>query len=473
MSEKEVNKDVVEESIKEEKPSEEKPKKKNSGLKYLLNIVLVLVVTAVATIITLFKDPNNGPDVIFSNVMSADYRWILATIGVALLSTFIQGLILVCYARLYTRRYHIHQGLACYFIGTFYSGVTPGASGGQVMQAYTYKKQGVPISAAASIMVMQSIIYQVLLIIYGVLSIVIKSKTIFSIPAFSFKLNDTQITLPVLPLIILGFGLNLMFISLMFLMSYWKSFHRFVLGPVISFLAKIKILKNPDKKREDLRIQVENFKIELKRLLSNIPFLILIVILTFLVMTCNFSVPFFLGKALGSTNLQTVESFWDVIFYYNFHQMVTGLVPIPGAAGISEYFYNALFTSLLGAQNIDASQLLWRTINFTIPLIIGGFISAFYRASPKEETRNKEISRQTFVSLQHETFIERSQTAEEAYATKRLSRRAIMESLKKRNEEDKRKAEEKKRQKEAMKATNNEENDGWGKLDINNDEEDD
>ncbi len=458
---------MAEEIKKENVDNQEEKKQKHSGIKYLINILLVLAVTFVAVLITLFSDPNAGPQQILATVRHANWMWI----GIAFLITFfailIQGVILFFYARLYTRKYHVYQGLAVNCIGIFYNAVTPGASGGQVMEAYTYKKQGVPISAAASIMVMQGIVYQIVLIIYGILAITIKSETIFSIKAFEFTINGYDISLSSLPLIIIGFGLNLFMIVLLFGMSYWKRLHNFILGPLIGGLAKIKIVKNPDKSRENLRIQVENFKIELKRLFSNIPFLILVLLLNFIVMTCNFSLPFFVGKALGSVSMESVQSFWDVVFFSNFHQMIAGIVPIPGAAGISEYFYNQLFATYMitetGESIISASQLIWRTISFTIPLIVGGFVSAFYRASPKEEARTSGISHQTFVSIQHETFIERSKSAEEAYQTMRLTRSAIKESLKKRNAEDRKKRLEKKKLKEAKAHSKDE----YDKLDIN------
>ena len=64
-------------------------------------------------------------------------------------------------------------------------------------------------------------------------------------------------------------------------MSYSHRIHNFIMHYGVGFLAKIKILKHPDQTRESLRIQVENFKIELRRLLSNIPITITILVLFF------------------------------------------------------------------------------------------------------------------------------------------------------------------------------------------------
>ena len=443
-------------------------KKKNSYIKYILNIVIVLIVTISSFCITFFTDY----DTITSSFNNVDWLWILASFGLVVLAMLVRSLIYFCFARLYTRKYYYHQAIAIDQIGTFYNGVTPSSSGGQFMQAYTYKKQGLPISAGASIMVMTSMIYQFVLIIFGVLSLIFESEKIFSIPAVA--ISDT-FSIPILPLIILGFGLNVAFIGLLLLMSYSKHFHHFILGPCVNFFHLIRLVKKPEKTRENLRIQVENFKIELKRLLSNIPFTVLIIILYAISMIVLFGVPCFVGKALGATYELNFANFFHSVFYSNFHQMITGLIPIPGSAGVSEYFFNQLFDSYYGLVNgqtiTSGAQIIWRFLTFTLPLLLGGIVTAFYRASPKEQVQERVINRQTFVALQRETYIERKQSADTLYETTRLTRQAIMSSLKIRNkkekEEKKAKLEEEKKKKLEETIINN---DDWNEFDIGDDD---
>ena len=136
--------------------------------------------------------------------------------------------------------------------------------------------------------------------------------------------------------------LNVGVILLVLLMAYWHGFHNFVMGPVISLLSKIKILRNPDKTRENLRVHVENFKIEFRRLWTNIPFFILVFFLFALYMTLKFSIPYFCGLALHNEHT-SIKYFWDSIFLGNYHQMITGILPLPGSAGVSEFFFTKLF----------------------------------------------------------------------------------------------------------------------------------
>lgn len=430
-----------------ESPATAKEKKKKSVLKYILNITLILTATGLAVFFAL----RGNADKIFDSLSKADVRFMLVVLGLMLGCILIRSFILFCFAHLFTRKYHLHQAIAVDQIGEFYNAITPGASGGQIMQAYTYKKQGVQIASAVSILAMYSIVYQVVLIVFGTVSFIAKYDFISSLGYIetAIKINDVPLNLPIWPLTILGFVLNVGVIAVVFLMGYWHGFHNFIMGPVIGLLAKIKIVKHPNKMRENLRIQVENFKIEFRRLSTNVPFLILVVLSFTVYMLTKFSIPFFVGKALGNQNADA--SFWDCIFLSNYHQMITGLIPIPGSAGVSEFVFYKLFMNerelsagffivydAAGIPDLEATStlcrsalLVWRSSTFVIPITIGGLVTAFYRSSPKNDAtiQGEMPNRQTFFSLQQATFVERSTEVDALVETSKLSRDAILEKL--------------------------------------------
>ena len=442
MPNKELEKKVAEH---EQMVESGKARNKKSTIKYILNISLVLIATSLAIFFAIKDDAIE----IGRYLRSADYHFILAIIGVMFGCILVRSFILFCFAHLFTRKYHFHQAIAVDQIGQFYNAITPGASGGQIMQAYTYKKQGVQISSAVSILAMYSIVYQAVLIVFGTISFIVKYDFIISIGAIKTNLefNGVPLDIPIWPLTIVGFLLNVGVIFIVFLMGYWHGFHNFVMGPVVNLLHKIKLVKNPDKTRENLRIQVENFKIEFRRLSTNIPFLILVIVSFTAYIILKFSIPYFVGKALG--NESTVASFWDCIFLSNYHQMITGLIPIPGSAGVSEFVFFNLFLNtkapekgfftvfIDGVASLDASTtlcqaslLLWRTSTFVIPIFIGGLVSAFYKSAPKNEAHMGDIpNRQTFVSLQKETYVQRYEEVASLVETSKLSREAIIAKL--------------------------------------------
>ena len=458
-----MNNEELEKQV--EQKEQDQPRPKKATAKYIINISLVLIATSLAIFFAIKDDANE----IFNTLVSANVNYLLIVVGIMAGCIIVRSFIYFCFAHLFTRKYHFHQALAVDQIGQFYNAITPGASGGQIMQAYTYKKQGVPVSGAVSILAMYSIVYQVILIVFGTVSFIVKYDFITKlgyIPT-TISVNDVgmALELPIWPLTIIGFLLNVGVIAIVFLMGYWHGFHNFIMGPVVSALSKIKIIKNPDRTRENLRIQVENFKIEFKRLSTNIPFLILVVVSFVAYMNLKFCIPYFVGKALG--NQSESATFLDCIFLSNYHQMITGLIPIPGSAGVSEFvFYNlfmnegnfetgffCVFKEVIengvvkrvpdeaATRTLCRSALLiWRSSTFVIPILIGGFVAAFYRSSPKNEFHVGDIpNRQTFYSLQKETYVQRFEEVESLYETSRLSREAIIEKLKPKKRKNKKK----------------------------------
>ena len=427
------------------KEFKEEPKKKNTVVKYTIYIILVIVITGVALFLTLKDNFNTVIDLL----ASANLTWLLITLGVMFLSVLIRSLILFVFARLYSRDYYFHQALAVESIGTFYSAVTPGASGGQVMEAYTFQKQGLPVSNAVSMLAMYSIVYQIVLTVFGIIAFIVKFDFLNTIRAITIDIGALKFEISIWVLTIIGFLLNVSVTLLVFMMAYWKGFHNFIMGPVISLCYKLHIVREKEKAQENLRVQIENFKIELRRLLTNGPFTILVTLLFILMLFVRFSLPFFCGKVLY--NESTHANIWDSVFLSNYHQMVTGLIPLPGSAGISEYFFLELFVntknpsagfyySTKGTSIVDASQalgsaalLIWRTISFTFPLLVAGFVTAFYRTRGKHSMRfsDREVYeyRKTMIELKRETILERQTLLEDMIHTSSLNKEAINKKI--------------------------------------------
>ncbi len=417
-------------NIKKEVENEKPKKKKNGAFKYVIYLSFVLIATGLALYLSLRKD-FAGTIKAFSN---ADWKWILIILSVICFSFIVDALVIYIFMRLYTRKYHYLQGLSVSMIGSFYKGITPGASGAQVMEAYTLKKQGTQISNAASILVMYFILYRAALIIFDLITVIFKWSLLKQIGSIPISIGSLKFGIPLAPLTIIGFVFNLSLIGFLVLMSYSHKMHNFIMHYGVGLFAKLHLVKNPDKTRETLRIQVENFKIELRRLLSNFRVSLLILILLFIGLICQFSIPWFAGMALNgygasSTGGPTFTAFWDACFMSAYHQMITGLIPLPGGAGISEIFFSTLFENYyISPAIVSAAQILWRIATYHIVLVVCGIFSAFYKGSPKEKAL--EIDRRTFVTMQLETYEERKKSADSSYETKQMSRKELQNRLK-------------------------------------------
>lgn len=392
---------------------------------YFINISLIITICG----LVLYFSLRNEFDEIVGYLRNANIWYILVIFGLTVVSYLLIALSLTIFARLYTNKYKVHQAFSNVMIGTFYNSITPSNSGGQFVQAYVFDKQGVKISNAASILVMQFIVQQSALVIFGLVALLANFNTL--ITKFG-TINIYGIPFNPISLAIIGFCLNAAVIVGLLAMSYSVKFQNFIINRVIRFLAKIKIIRKPEEKILSLTAQVENFRIELRRMQSNIPVTILNVILLSLRYLVLYSIPYFCGKAL---NAQINGSWLDSVFNAAYLQMITNLIPTPGAAGGSEYFYLIIFKGFFGSAVdgasptaiANATNLLWRSFTFYSGLVIGALFAAFYKSTPK--TIEFKSDRKTFVDLQISTYAERKESSETMYRTTQLSRKEIENRL--------------------------------------------
>jgi len=408
---------------------EPKKNKKKSKLKFIVYFTMIIILTALALYLSL---RNNFGGVVDA-IKNSNVYFLLLIVGVIGVAVSLEGFAIFCFARLYTRNYNYAQGMATSMIGTFYKGVIPGPSGTQVMEAHTLKKQGLKISNGASIVAMSYIVQQICMLFICTLALIFSNGLLFEIGDFKVEIGTFVIRFRAFWLVIVGYLVTIITILVLFLMSYSKIIHRLILNSGINLLTKLHLIKDPEKKRESLRLQVENYKIELRRLFSNIPFFILMAITFSLIYILKASIPFFAGLALDGYNSTTIgqanfASFWETVCISTYHTMVTGVFPIPGGAGISEYFFNTLFQNFYATSEIVvASQIIWRFSTYHLLLLISGIVSATYRCAPKEI---EQTSKEDFIFIQETTFEERKATSDELFTKSYLGKNDFSTNLK-------------------------------------------
>lgn len=420
---------------------EKKKDSKNKIGKYLLYLFLIFGLTTLVLFLSLRGNTKyQGVEMptikaVGKMILDIDIKYFFIFLGILVLSHSLTAFALFCFARLYTRKYKYHQALMNSLIGTFYNDITPGSnSGGQFAQAITFKKQGLPISNAASVLVMQYIVYQSCLLILGLISL-FRIDKVLDIGIISIG----DVNIPIVIFIILGFLLNAIVIISILIMSYSRTLHNFILNHGVNLLGKLHIVNNIENKRLELRIQIENFRIEMRRLQSNIPFSILIFIVTLLVLIINDSFPYVVGLSLNAFNNPGSDIFnriFESVVFTNYHLMICGLIPIPGSAGVSEFIFTNLFKnyydkSFVQMEGTKAAMLLWRLLTYYIPFVIGAIVASTYKTKGVERSeRFYSLDNNTFVTLQLETYDERKKSSDEIYETKTLERKELIKRLK-------------------------------------------
>lgn len=242
----------------------------------------------------------------------------------------------------------------------FFNGVTPFSTGGQPMEAYMLKQQGVRYSKGVNIILQTFIFYQTALVIYGLLAVLFN---------YSFNLFDK---VPILrKLILIGFLINTLVVVFLFIIAFAKRLNRFLMDKVIRVLAKLRIIKNKEEMLNKMNERLEVFHECASHLKNHKSLFIKGVVLNFLSLTFFYIIPLFLAFSMDdytSLNIMTaiVSSAYVLI--------IGSFVPIPGASGGIEYGFLAFFGNFISGSNLSAMLLVWRFITYYLGMIMGAIL---------------------------------------------------------------------------------------------------
>lgn len=338
---------------------------KNILKKYVTNIALIVLFAGLALYFSLKGDFYLVIDI----VKGAKIGWVLVALALILLYQMIEGGILQVFGRLYKKDYSFKQGCVNAFVATFFNGITPFQSGGQFAQVYVFNKQGIPPSYAASILLMNFIVYQSTVVLYTLFIIVTKFK------------YYTQNFSGFFSLALIGFGVSFVVICGLFLGAKSKWFQNFLVNGVLRLGALVRIVKDYESTAIKLERQLEDFRRELVNLSKNKNILILGAIANVVRLTVLYAIPYFCARSLGIQ--LSFAHLIECIGICSFVYMITSFVPIPGASGGSEGIFVIMFSFILGDIGAKSSMLVWRFITYYLVVLLGALIFML----------NKEINR--------------------------------------------------------------------------------
>ncbi|MDD7736073.1 MAG: flippase-like domain-containing protein [Bacilli bacterium] len=370
--------------------------------KYILNISIMVIVTAIAMFF-IFKD---NPKEVIQNLQNCNLLFLVIALLIMLGFYLVEGLILTVLARMYKRDYPYYKGCLNCMIGAFFSGITPSNSGGQFVQAYTFSKQGIKITNAASILLMHFIVYQIVSVIFSAGILIFKFEELRS---FTSDINIFGFKFEILSLAVIGFAINTLMILGLLFAAFSKKLHSFITTTGVSIMYKLHLCKNKEQKSIELNAKFESFRIELKRLMQNANVLIVTVLLFLIKMILYNVIPFFIALSLG-VGFSSENTFMNIVNCTSmslFSTTITAMVPIPGASGGAELVFKMLFNNFFVADSskINAIILIWRSVTYYIGLLIGFVVFLLYHESPKKESlhgNEKTLLQLRIVALDNE-----------------------------------------------------------------------
>ena len=337
---------------------------KKNKIKYIFNFLLIAIVLS---IVLYFSLKDNYQEII-STILKMNYIWIFAAILALIIYRLCASL----------GHYYIIKAnngkvsyLKCFQINLmilFFHGITPFAGGGQPMEIYFLHKEGIPVTKATNITLQNFIVYQIALILTGLIALIYNH-------IFNVFPNDSLIKY----LVVLGFTINTLVLVVTFILSFGKKTNKFIIEKEIHFLAKIKIIKEEKKTQEKCQKYLQSFHdnaIELKKNKKIVAFMVLINIIGLMTM---YSMPYPILRGMG-ININIFE----VITAIAYVMIIGSFVPIPGGTGGIEYSFIFFFQYLISGSILHAAMLVWRLISYYLGMIFGAIALSLYRKKEKK-----------------------------------------------------------------------------------------
>lgn len=354
--------------------------------KYLLNILLIISVTAVAMYFALrdhFKE-------IVQAISQMNFFSLLVVLGWGMLTVVVTGLGYMFLGRHYKKDYSFKEGVIVSFVGTFFAGITPSSTGGQFGQIYVLKKQGLSYSDGASLLWADFIIFQTTMMIYVTILFILRFTHYVNLNAWVW-------------IVFAGYIVNVVVIVALYTLALFPKAYIWLSGKLPVWLSRLHLVKDPQAQVQKWMGQVTNFTDQIKSLSTNKEVILKTALANALRLTLYFSLPFVVSFALGIR--LKFGQFVDTIALTSFVTMANSFVPLPGASGGTEVFFSMLFTGLLGKLT-GAVLLLWRVSSYYLPVIVGAVVFLVFknRADREKDQKTLETVRQA-AALQKESSI--------------------------------------------------------------------
>lgn len=326
---------------------------KSETKKYLISLTLIISLTVLVLWVTLKNDQEN-----VTRILSQISPGLLLVLcGCCFLYNFFSGVSIYIMTKKWYPNYRFRDAMINELIGAFFSGITPSASGGQFGQLYVFNKQKVSGHDGASILWLDFVIYQMVLIV-------------MTLVLLALRFNVYYVHFPLLFLFVLiGFIANGMIMLVLLSMAKFPKFYLSFCHFGIKVLVKFHLAKNPEELNQHIEYQLKQFTINIQQHSVNVKLIIQVVLANFMRLLVYFSVPWVIAK-MFNVNLPFIDS----LALSSFVAMANFFFPVPGASGGTEMMFHQLYALLIQSTYVSSVMILWRFTTYHLVLIVGGFL---------------------------------------------------------------------------------------------------
>lgn len=246
------------------------------------------------------------------------------------------------------------QNLKYSLIGFFFSSITPAASGGQPMQIYYMHRDRISVANSTLTLLINLSCIQVVTISTALISLI-----------FNYKYLNNFL----MGFFILGIALNSSALTLLLISIFSRRMANWLIKITIKILKFFKV-KNIENKQMKIEQELNKYQNNAKYLRENKLLILKNLLTTYVQFIAYFGISYLVYRSFG---LSEHNAFEIITMQSVLYGTVSG-IPSPGAVGVSEGGYMAIFAAVFPETMLKGAMLLNRGVNFYLFVAISALV---------------------------------------------------------------------------------------------------
>lgn len=325
----------------------------NKKTKRIIRNLIIFILLIILTFYIILKDQDITQ--IFSLMKNVKYRYILIAVICMCIYVIGEAINIRRTLKALNEKITFINSIKYALIGFFFSGITPAASGGQPMQIYYMHKEKITVANSTLALLVNLSSMQVVTISIALISVIF---------------NYRYLNKPLVILFIIGIALNATALALLLIAIFSKKILNKLINFAIKVMKKFRI-KNIEEKQKRLEEEIAKYQDSSDYIKNNKLVILKTIITTYIQFIAFYSVSYWVYRAFGLSghNIIQITTIQSMLY-----ATVSG-IPSPGAVGVSEGGFIAIFASILPENMINGVMLLTRGINFYLLIIVSMIVT--------------------------------------------------------------------------------------------------
>jgi len=241
------------------------------------------------------------------------------------------------------------------FIGFFFSGITPSATGGQPMQLYYMRRDDNALSASSVVLMTVAVIYKFVLVLIGIGIVVFWRRPLKSYLQGYYGLY------------FLGLFLNAALVMVLLMVMFSQGIIRGCFYKIEALLVRLRLWREKESRREKVEQFLSGYQDTVLFLRNHKKLIGITIAGTFVQRYSVFVLAFVVYCGLGLSGTAML----DIVLVQAAVYIAVDMLPIPGAQGITEAMYQGVFQKIFVGNYLVVSMCITRGISFYLIMLIG------------------------------------------------------------------------------------------------------